>query len=120
MVPFSTCGPGTRIMHGQTATRRSDELNSNRTASAPTMPASRAAQSGCRKGLSLYRARVRRRTAPAAALATMSITAARCLTPKSTDRAAGPAAAASVNNQVGAGGGWEKTLVGGREEEAQD
>ncbi len=52
----------------------------------------------------MYCARVRRRTAPAAALATMSATAASCWTPKSTDSAAAPAAAASVNSQVGAGG----------------
>ena len=52
--PLSTCGPGTRTMHGQTATRRSDELNWNRTASAPITPASNAAQNGCRKTFALY------------------------------------------------------------------
>ena len=75
------------------------------------MPASSAAQSGCRRVLVLYCARVRRRTAPAAALATMSSTAARCRTPKSTDRAAAPAAAASVNNQVGAGDACAIALI---------
>src|SRR5882724_5508014 len=71
------------------------------------MPASSAAQNGCRRGLVLYLANVRRRTAPAAALATMSKTAAICWTPKITDSDAAPAAAATVNSQVGAGGDCE-------------
>src|SRR5277367_321489 len=46
----------------------------------------------------------RRSTAPAAELATMSAIAPKCSTPKITDSAAAPAAAASANSQVGAGG----------------
>src|SRR5712691_5160043 len=66
------------------------------------MPASSAAQNGCSRGLVLYLAKVRRRTAPTAALATMSKIAATCWTPKITDSDAAPAAAATVNSQAGA------------------
>src|SRR5882724_13149019 len=75
------------------------------------MPASSAAQNGWRRGLVLYFAKVRRRTAPAAALAAMSKTAATCWTPKITDSDAAPVAAASVNSQVEAGGACEIALI---------
>src|SRR5262249_536890 len=75
------------------------------------MPASNAAQNGCRSGFVLYCPRVRRSMAPSAALAMMSVTAVRCWTPKITDSAAAPAAAASVNSQVGAGGACAIALM---------
>src|SRR5882762_7444989 len=75
------------------------------------MPATSAAQNGCNRGLVLYLANVRRRTAPTAALATMTQTAATCWTPKSTDSDAAPAAAATVNSQAGAGGAWEIAMM---------
>ena len=46
----------------------------------------------------------RRKIAPAPALRNINTTAGRCSTPKITDSATAPAAAASANNQVGAGG----------------
>ena len=88
-------------MHGHTATRRSEELSSNRTAIAPITPASSAAQNGCRKRFVLTAPRARRRKAPAAALTNISIAADRCSTPKITASATAPAAAASANNHVG-------------------
>jgi len=98
-------------MQGQAATRRSDELSWYRTASAPIMPASNAAQNGCRKTFALYCARRRRRMAPSAALANMIAAAGGCWTPKSTANATAPAAAASVNSHVGAGGACEIALI---------
>ncbi len=71
------------------------------------MPASNEAQNGCRKMLALYFATWRRSTAPPAALANMMAAADECCTPNSTDRATAPAAAASVNSHVGAGGACE-------------
>lgn len=59
----------------------------------------------------LYRASVRRRIAPAAALTMMSTTAFRWCAPKITAIAAAPAAAASVNSQVGAGGACAIALM---------
>src|SRR5882762_11038178 len=109
--PLRTCGPGTRIMHGQTATRRSDELNWYRTASAPITPASNDAQNGCRKTFALYCAKLRRRRAPAPALTNMSAAAARCWTPKITANATAPAAAARVNSHVGADGVFEILVI---------
>ncbi len=52
----------------------------------------------------LYCAKLRRTIAPAAALTRMSAPAGRCRTPKSTANSTAPAAAANVNNHVGAGG----------------
>src|SRR4029077_15032721 len=75
------------------------------------MPASKAAQNGCRSVFALYRARVRRRTAPAAALTMMSTTDFRWCAPKIAAIAVAPAAAASVNNQVGAGGACAIALM---------
>src|SRR5713226_7977922 len=98
-------------MHGQTATRRSDELNWYRTASAPIRPASNDAQNGCRKRFVLYRAKLRRRMAQAPALTNMSAAAARCWTPKITANATAPAAAASVNSHVGAGGVFDILVI---------
>src|SRR5260370_19893452 len=109
--PLRTWGPGTRIMHGQTATRRSDELTWYRTASAPITPASNDAQNGCRKRFAVYRAKLRRRMAPAPALTNMSAAAARCWTPKITANATAPAAAASVNNHVGDGGAVDILVI---------
>jgi hypothetical protein len=54
----------------------------------------------CRRVFALYRASVRRRTAPAAALTMMSTTAFRWCTPKTATIATAPAAAASANNRV--------------------
>jgi hypothetical protein len=59
----------------------------------------------------LYRASVRRKTAPATALTMMSTTAFRWCTPKIAAIAAAPAAAASVNNQVGTGGACAIALM---------
>src|ERR1700744_6476322 len=91
-------------MHGQTTTRRSDELNPARVASAQMIPASNAAPNGCRKGFELRRARPRRNTAPAAALKNMTTAGCQCWMPKITASATAADAAASVNSQVGAGG----------------
>src|ERR1700682_4893025 len=109
--PLRTCGPGTRIMHGQTATRRSDELNWYRTASAPITPASNDAQNGCRNTFALYLANLRRRMPPAPALTKISAAAARCWTPKITANATAPAAAATVNSHVGAGGVFDILVI---------
>jgi hypothetical protein len=53
----------------------------------------------------------RRSRAPAAELATISAIAPKCSTPKITDSAAAPAAAASVKSQVGAGGRFAISLT---------
>ena len=106
MAPLSRWGPGTSTMQGQTATRRSCELRWYRTARAPTTPAKRAAQKGWMNRFVLRAANTRRTMAPMAALKTIKPTAARCETPKITARAAAPAAAASVNSQVAAGGAF--------------
>src|SRR6202022_4933984 len=95
----------------EAAERRIDELNRNRTASAPMTPASNAAQNGCRKRFALNFAKLRRRMAPAAALTKISAAAGRCWTPKITANATAPAAAASVNSHVGAGGAREIALI---------
>src|SRR3984957_2070722 len=109
--PLSTCGPGTRIMHGQTEMRRADELNSYRTAHSPEHPAESPAANGCRKTFALYGATLRRRIAPAAALRNTNAAADRCSTPKITAKATAPAAAASVKSHVGAGGAPEIVLI---------
>ena len=98
-------------MHGQTEMRRTDELNSYRTANAPMTPASSPAANGCRKTFALYGAILRRRIAPAAALRNANAAADRCSTPKITANAAAPAAAASVKSHVGAGGASEIVLI---------
>jgi hypothetical protein len=49
--------------------------------------------------------------APAPALKNMSAAADRCSTPKITANAIAPAAAASANNHVEAGGAWEIALI---------
>jgi len=101
---FKKCGPGTSTMHGQTATRRKDEVRSKRTARPPITPARIAAEKGCRNGFSLSRPSPRRRSAPAPALTKMSPAADMCWRPKITAKATAPAAAANTKSQVGAGG----------------
>src|SRR5215831_9739366 len=91
-------------MQGQTATNRSAELRFSRVANAPTTPAMNAAQKGGSRTFSLGNAGTRRTTAPAAALPTINATADTWRTPKMTDSAAAPVAAASVKSQVEAGG----------------
>src|SRR5206468_12990467 len=59
----------------------------------------------------LYRASVRRKTAPAAALTMMRITAFKWRAPKIAAIAAASAAAESVNNQVGVGGACAIALM---------
>ncbi len=59
----------------------------------------------------MYRAKLRRRMAPAPALTNMSAAAARCWTPKITANATAPAAAASVNNHVGDGGVFDILVI---------
>ena len=108
--PLSTCGPGTRIMHGQTATRRADGLSAYRTANAPMTPASNPAQNGCRNTFALYCATLRRRIAPAAALKNINTAADGCCTPKINANATAPPAAASVKSHVGDGGACEIAL----------
>src|SRR3984885_7009589 len=87
---LSICGPGTRIMQGQTATRRADGLSSYRTANTPMTPASNPAPNGCRKTFALYCATLRRRIAPAAALKNINTAADGCCTPKITAKATAP------------------------------
>src|SRR5438045_8707096 len=94
-------------MHGQTATRRNDELRSQRTAAAPITPARTAAQNGCRNRFALSRFRARRTRAPAPALTKISMAAQLCWTPKITANATAPAAAASAKRPVGDGGDRE-------------
>ena len=77
----------------------------------PITPASNAAQNGCRNTFALYMATPRRRIAPAAALTKISAAADRCSTPKITASATAPAAAASVNNHVEAGGAREIAAI---------
>src|SRR5262249_59091670 len=91
-------------MQGHTATSRSAELRFSRVANAPTTPAMNAAQKGGSRAFSLDNAGTRRTTAPAAALPMINATADTWRTPKMTDSAAAPAAAASVKSQVEAGG----------------
>ena len=90
-----------------TATRRNDELRPYRTPRAPIMPASSAAQNGWMNMFAVYCAKPRRRTAPAAALTKISNGGARCWTPKITESATAPAAAAVVKSHSGAGGARE-------------
>ena len=59
----------------------------------------------------LYRAKVRRKMAPALALTNMIAAAGRCWMPKIAANATAPAAAASVNSQLGAGGACEIVLI---------
>ena len=84
------CGPGTRTMHGQTATRRNDELRCSRPATAPITPARRAAQNGCKNRFELNRPSKRRSMAPAPALKNISTAAAMRSTPKITASATAP------------------------------
>src|SRR6202044_1672845 len=87
---LSICGPGTRIMQGQTATRRADGLSPYRSANTPMTPASNPAQNGCRKTFALYCATLRRRIAPAAAFKNINTAAGGCCTPKITAKAKAP------------------------------
>src|SRR5262249_35802386 len=91
-------------MQGHTATSRSVELRFSRVANAPTTPAMTAAQNAGSRAFSVDNAGTRRTTAPAAALPTINATADRWRTPKMTDSATAPVAAASVKSQVEAGG----------------
>src|SRR5271154_2052602 len=68
------------------------------------VPARRAAQNGWIKIFVLIRATARRKNAPAPALANINTMGAKCSMPKITESATAPAAAASANSQVGAGG----------------
>src|SRR5437764_14697395 len=94
-------------MHGQTATRRNDELRFQRTAAAPITPARTAAQNGCRNRFALSRFRARRTRAPAPALTNISMAAQLCWIPKITANATAPEAAASAKMPVGDGGDRE-------------
>src|SRR3974390_3503962 len=66
-------------------------------------PARSAAQNGWRKTFALTRATARRKIAPAPALTNISTVGRKCSTPKITDSATAPAAAASANSPVAAG-----------------
>src|SRR5262249_10386448 len=67
-------------------------------------PARSAAQSGWTKRFALIRATARRKIAPTPALTNINTIGGKCSTPKITDSATAPAAAASTNSHVGAGG----------------
>jgi EAL domain-containing protein (putative c-di-GMP-specific phosphodiesterase class I) len=72
MAPLRICGPGTRTMQGQKATSVIASDNWKRLLAAATAPAINAAQSGWISGLVLKPDSPRRRSAPMAALATIS------------------------------------------------
>ena len=64
-------------MQGHTATSRSDELRSYRTANAPMIAGQQRGAEGLEEEFVLYREMARRSTAPAAALTAISATGAR-------------------------------------------
>src|SRR6516165_8894679 len=67
-------------------------------------PARSAAQNGWANTFALTRATARRKRAPAPALRNIRTVGRKCSTPKITDSATAPAAAATANSHVGAGG----------------